>query len=93
MEVTQPVSSLIEHIFEKPIYLGLLNLGENHKLVFINGGFTEYRSYRYWNPKTRGLDLQGMLEDLRAAPENAVVILHAVAHNPTGWYSVFYKNL
>jgi len=57
---------------------------ENHKLVFINAGFKEYRSYRYWNPTTRGLDLEGMLEDLRAAPENAVVILHAVAHNPTG---------
>jgi len=57
---------------------------ENHKLVFINGGFKEYRSYRYWNPQTRGLDLEGMLEDLRAAPENAVIILHAVAHNPTG---------
>jgi aspartate aminotransferase len=57
---------------------------ENHKLVFINAGFKEYRTYRYWNPATRGLDLNGMLEDLRQAPENAVVILHAVAHNPTG---------
>lgn len=25
-----------------------------------------------------------MLEDLRNAPENAVIILHACAHNPTG---------
>jgi len=25
-----------------------------------------------------------MLEDLAAAPENSVVILHACAHNPTG---------
>ena len=25
-----------------------------------------------------------MLEDLRAAPENSVIILHACAHNPTG---------
>jgi len=30
------------------------------------------------------LDLEGMLADLKAAPENAVVILHACAHNPTG---------
>lgn len=30
------------------------------------------------------LDLDGMLEDLRKAPENAVVVLHACAHNPTG---------
>jgi aspartate aminotransferase len=30
------------------------------------------------------LDLSGLLEDLRNAPENSVIILHAVAHNPTG---------
>lgn len=28
--------------------------------------------------------LQGMIEDLQAAPEGAIVILHACAHNPTG---------
>ena len=26
----------------------------------------------------------GLLEDLRGAPENSIVILHACAHNPTG---------
>ncbi|KAF5300786.1 hypothetical protein FQA39_LY11031 [Lamprigera yunnana] len=57
---------------------------ENHTLVFNNAGFAEGRSYRYWDPKERGLDLEGMLEDLRAAPENSVIILHACAHNPTG---------
>jgi len=31
-----------------------------------------------------GLDYDGMLEDLRGAPEGAVVLLHACAHNPTG---------
>lgn len=57
---------------------------ENHKLLFLNGGFKEYRSYRYWDEKTKGLDFNGMIEDLQAAPENAVIILHACAHNPTG---------
>lgn len=57
---------------------------ENHKLIFTNAGFTEGRTYRYWSEKTRGLDLEGMLEDLRNAPERSVVILHACAHNPTG---------
>jgi aspartate aminotransferase len=28
--------------------------------------------------------LQGLLSDLRSAPEGAVVVLHACAHNPTG---------
>jgi len=57
---------------------------ENHKLVFLNAGFKEYRSYRYWDPNTKGLDFDGFIADLEAAPENAVIILHACAHNPTG---------
>lgn len=57
---------------------------ENHRLVFTNAGFEEAREYRYWSDSTRGLDLEGFLEDLRNAPENSVIILHACAHNPTG---------
>ncbi|XP_044751148.1 aspartate aminotransferase, cytoplasmic [Coccinella septempunctata] len=56
----------------------------NHKLIFKNSGFTEAREYRYWSESSRGLDIEGMLEDLDKAPENSVIILHAVAHNPTG---------
>ena len=41
-------------------------------------------SYRYWDATTRGLDINGMLADLEAAPQGAVVLLHACAHNPTG---------
>ncbi|KAJ0181425.1 hypothetical protein K1T71_003510 [Dendrolimus kikuchii] len=57
---------------------------ENHHLVFVNSGFTNPRSYRYWNPKTRAIDFDGLIEDLKGAPENSVIILHACAHNPTG---------
>ncbi|CAD1479076.1 unnamed protein product [Heterotrigona itama] len=57
---------------------------ENHKLVFINGGFKKACEYVYWNPETRSIDIEGMIKDLRDAPENAVIILHACAHNPTG---------
>lgn len=59
-------------------------LPENHRLVFTNGGFTDPREYRYWDEGKRGLDIDGFLEDLNKAPENAVIILHACAHNPTG---------
>lgn len=52
--------------------------------MFVNSGFPDPRSYRYWDASTRGLDLAGMLEDLRQAPEDSVIILHACAHNPTG---------
>ncbi|RVE52055.1 hypothetical protein evm_003333 [Chilo suppressalis] len=57
---------------------------ENHHLVFVNSGFTNPRSYRYWDEKTRAIDIDGLLEDLRNAPENSVILLHACAHNPTG---------
>ncbi|CAF4897112.1 unnamed protein product [Pieris macdunnoughi] len=57
---------------------------ENHHLVFVNSGFTQPRVYRYWNPKTRAIDFDGMIEDLKNAPENSVILLHACAHNPTG---------
>lgn len=56
----------------------------NHRLIFHLAGFTNLCTYRYWDKAKRGLDLEGMLEDLSKAPENAVVILHACAHNPTG---------
>ncbi|XP_020284658.1 probable aspartate aminotransferase, cytoplasmic [Pseudomyrmex gracilis] len=57
---------------------------ENHNLVFTNGGFKNACQYTYWDENTRGINLDGMLNDLRNAPENAVIILHACAHNPTG---------
>ena len=31
-----------------------------------------------------GLDINGMLKDLSAAPVGSVFVLHTVAHNPTG---------
>jgi len=36
--------------------------------------------------QTMGLDLDGMLQDLGAAPEGAVWVLHTVAHNPSGFF-------
>lgn len=57
---------------------------ENHHLVFVNSGFSKPKTYRYWDPKNRAIDFDGMIEDLKNAPENSVIILHACAHNPTG---------
>ncbi len=56
----------------------------NHNLIFKNAGFTDGRKYRYWDASSRALNFDGMIEDLKAAPERSVVILHACAHNPTG---------
>lgn len=57
---------------------------ENHHSVFMKAGFTDGRKYRYWDPISRGVDFDGLLADISAAPEGAVIILHACAHNPTG---------
>lgn len=57
---------------------------ENHGKVFHSAGFTDGRTYRYWDPLTRKINFEGFIADLQAAPEGAVIILHACAHNPTG---------
>eukprot|EP00051_Salpingoeca_urceolata_P000139 m.32953 g.32953 ORF g.32953 m.32953 type:complete len:482 (+) comp10214_c0_seq1:231-1676(+) len=40
--------------------------------------------YRYFDADTCGVDEQGLLEDLEAAPLGSVVVLQPCAHNPTG---------
>jgi len=57
---------------------------ENHHLIFINSGFKEAKTYRYWNEEKKCLDCDGFFEDLSNAPERSVIILHGCAHNPTG---------
>ncbi len=56
---------------------------ENHRALFTEAGF-EVRSYPYYDPATRGVNLEGMLDSLRAAPRGSIVVLHACCHNPTG---------
>ncbi|DBA88905.1 hypothetical protein WJX79_000402 [Trebouxia sp. C0005] len=55
----------------------------NHNKIFPLAGI-QIRNYRYYKPSTRGLDFEGMCEDLSSAPVGSVVLLHACAHNPTG---------
>jgi aspartate aminotransferase, cytoplasmic len=42
------------------------------------------REYRYFDPKTKGLDFAGLMEDLKNATPGSIVLLHTCAHNPTG---------
>ena len=42
------------------------------------------RTFRYYKPETRGLDFEGMMEDIENAEEGSFFLLHACAHNPTG---------
>ncbi|KAG9047549.1 aspartate transaminase aat1 [Tulasnella sp. UAMH 9824] len=66
----------------KTIYLPVPSWG-NHTPIFRDSGL-EVKGYRYFDKKTVGLDFDGLIEDLKNAPEKSIVLLHACAHNPTG---------
>lgn len=50
----------------------------NHDSMLQTAGF-EVRKYRYWHKEKLGLDIEGLLADLEAAPEKSVIVLHACA--------------
>jgi aromatic-amino-acid transaminase len=56
---------------------------ENHRQLFEAAGF-KVNSYRYYDPKTHGLDVLGMQQSLNAIPAGSIVVLHTCCHNPTG---------
>ena len=43
-----------------------------------------YVEYRYFDADTRGVDFDGMIEDLGRAKKGDLVLLHGCCHNPTG---------
>ena len=56
---------------------------QNHRALFEAAGFP-VQNYRYYDAARQGVDLEGMLEDLRQLPRQSIIILHACCHNPTG---------
>jgi len=56
---------------------------ENHRGIFENAGF-KVNVYPYYDAKTHGVNADGMLAALKAAPAGSIVLLHACCHNPTG---------
>ena len=56
---------------------------ENHRALFEGAGFT-VREYPYYDPKTHGLNFEGMLGALKKLPAGAIAVLHSCCHNPTG---------
>jgi len=55
----------------------------NHNVIFTDSG-CGLKTYKYYDPKTCGLDFEGMKKDIQNAPQKSVVLFHACAHNPTG---------
>jgi aromatic-amino-acid transaminase len=56
---------------------------ENHRALFESAGF-EVSTYPYYDARTLGLDMPGLLRTLESAAPGTVVVLHACCHNPTG---------
>ena len=57
---------------------------ENHRALFTNAGF-QVEAYPYYDAAKRGVNFDGMLAALNAAPAGTIVVLHACCHNPTGY--------
>jgi aspartate aminotransferase len=67
---------------KKRIYLPNPTWG-NHIPLYKDAGF-EVKYYAYYNEKNCGLDFDGLVRDVEAAPNNSLFLFHACAHNPTG---------
>lgn len=52
----------------------------NHHAIFKDAG-CKVDSYEYYNPDTKGVDIDACVASLEAAPSGSVVLLHATAHN------------
>lgn len=68
---------------KRPIYFPKPTWG-NHNPIFKDSGVGEQKEYRYYDPKNIALDFKGMIEDIKNAPNGAIMLFHACAHNPTG---------
>lgn len=56
----------------------------NHPAIFEKCGVKVVKKYRYYHKETRGLDFEGMIDDMKAMKEGSCILLHTCAHNPTG---------
>ena len=52
--------------------------------IFGDAG-VEWKWYRYFKPETVGLDFEGLMEDLRGAPEGSIVVLHGETAGLSMW--------
>ncbi|OMJ90755.1 hypothetical protein SteCoe_6832 [Stentor coeruleus] len=55
----------------------------NHKAIIQHSGL-EFIEYTYYDPNTKGLNIEDFLGEIDSAPKNSIFLLHACAHNPTG---------
>lgn len=56
----------------------------NNHVPLLGGAGLTLKPYRYYDTTKNIIEINAMLEDLRAIPKGDVVLLHACCHNPSG---------
>ncbi|GAM33829.1 hypothetical protein TCE0_013f01011 [Talaromyces pinophilus] len=56
----------------------------NHRQIFESIGF-HVEEYTYSSHETNGVDMSSLLKTLNEAAPKSIFVLHASAHNPSGW--------
>ncbi|MEY4564025.1 MAG: hypothetical protein RLZZ618_3302 [Pseudomonadota bacterium] len=56
---------------------------DNHRAMFEGAGFAVH-TYPYYDAASGGVKFDEMLAAFKALPEQAIVLMHACCHNPTG---------
>jgi len=64
------------------VYIPSVTWG-NHPAMLAAAGIPQ-REYAYLDAAGTGLDFSSMLRDISDAPVGSIILLHAIAHNPTG---------
>lgn len=57
----------------------------NHHAIFKGAGFKNVGTYPYYDAIAKGVKFDALMEALRQARPNSIVVLHACCHNPTGY--------
>jgi aspartate/tyrosine/aromatic aminotransferase len=66
-----------------------------HHNIIADAGFEE-KNFRYYNPVTKAIDMDGLLEDLENMDDEQVLLMQTSAQNPSGvdptheqWHKIF----
>ncbi|EXB99402.1 Aspartate aminotransferase [Morus notabilis] len=67
---------------ESQIYLTNPTWSNHHNIW--RDAHVPWRTFRYYNPNTRGLNFAALMDDIKNALDSSFFLLHPCAHNPTG---------
>ncbi len=75
-------AEFLNKFIHKKIYISDLTWPNHFPIFELAGMNTE--KYPYYNPVTKELDFDNLIQFLKQAEKNSIVLLHVCGHNPTG---------